>query len=201
HRHPLLSICLLSLLSHSGLSLTPLFLDLPPPPSTTVDGQRWQAASTGKRWEATGLDDPQVTDLGFRDPWDSPIEAFYEVFFGDWSLGRLACGVAVIAVGGVGDVGPVVRWSRRALADGQPKRHLLTTGWSVFVSNKRLFAGDSVLFIRDEKFQLLLGIKRANRQQPALASSVISSDSSEEGGQGNFVLLEMETQRVSWWQL
>lgn len=31
---------------------------------------------------------------------------------------------------------------------GQPRRHLLTTGWSVFVSAKRLQAGDSVLFIR-----------------------------------------------------
>ncbi|MBA0866994.1 hypothetical protein Goshw_026313 [Gossypium schwendimanii] len=60
---------------------------------------------------------------------------------------------------------------------GQPKRHLLTTGWSVFVSTKRLFAGDSVLFIRDAKSQLLLGLRRANRQQPALSSSVISSDS------------------------
>jgi len=30
---------------------------------------------------------------------------------------------------------------------GQPKRHLLTTGWSVFVSTKRLLPGDSVLFI------------------------------------------------------
>ena len=30
---------------------------------------------------------------------------------------------------------------------GQPKRHLLSTGWSVFVSAKRLVAGDSVLFI------------------------------------------------------
>jgi hypothetical protein len=30
---------------------------------------------------------------------------------------------------------------------GQPKRHFLTTGWSVFVSAKRLVAGDSVLFI------------------------------------------------------
>jgi len=30
---------------------------------------------------------------------------------------------------------------------GQPKRHLLTTGWSVFVSAKRLVAGDSVIFI------------------------------------------------------
>lgn len=31
---------------------------------------------------------------------------------------------------------------------GQPKRHLLTTGWSMFVGAKRLRAGDSVLFIR-----------------------------------------------------
>ncbi|KAE9608182.1 putative transcription factor ARF family [Lupinus albus] len=68
-------------------------------------------------------------------------------------------------------------WTFRHIYRGQPKRHLLTTGWSVFVSTKRLFAGDSVLFIRDEKQQLLLGIKRANRQQPALSSSVISSDS------------------------
>ncbi|KAG4970259.1 hypothetical protein JHK84_036356 [Glycine max] len=68
-------------------------------------------------------------------------------------------------------------WAFRHIYRGQPKRHLLTTGWSVFVSTKRLFAGDSVLFIRDEKQHLLLGIRRANRQQPALSSSVISSDS------------------------
>uniref|UniRef100_A0A7N0UVU0 Auxin response factor n=1 Tax=Kalanchoe fedtschenkoi TaxID=63787 RepID=A0A7N0UVU0_KALFE len=68
-------------------------------------------------------------------------------------------------------------WTFRHIYRGQPKRHLLTTGWSVFVSTKRLFAGDSVLFIRDEKSQFLLGIRRANRQQPALSSSVISSDS------------------------
>nr|DAD49140.1 TPA_asm: hypothetical protein HUJ06_019077 [Nelumbo nucifera] len=70
-----------------------------------------------------------------------------------------------------------VAWTFRHIYRGQPKRHLLTTGWSVFVSTKRLLAGDSVLFIRDEKSQLLLGIRRANRQQPTLASSVISSDS------------------------
>ncbi|KAI3714478.1 hypothetical protein L6452_21432 [Arctium lappa] len=68
-------------------------------------------------------------------------------------------------------------WTFRHIYRGQPKRHLLTTGWSVFVSSKRLSAGDAVLFIRDEKSQLLLGIRRANRQQPALSSSVISSDS------------------------
>ncbi|KAI3447241.1 hypothetical protein Pfo_003906 [Paulownia fortunei] len=68
-------------------------------------------------------------------------------------------------------------WTFRHIYRGQPKRHLLTTGWSVFVSSKRIIAGDAVLFIRDEKSQLLLGIRRANRQQPALSSSVISSDS------------------------
>ncbi|XP_039018595.1 auxin response factor 19-like isoform X2 [Hibiscus syriacus] len=68
-------------------------------------------------------------------------------------------------------------WTFRHIFRGQPKRHLLTTGWSVFVSNKRLFAGDSVLFIKDDKSQFLLGIRRSNRQQPALSSSVISSDS------------------------
>ncbi|KAK9101592.1 hypothetical protein Scep_025022 [Stephania cephalantha] len=70
-----------------------------------------------------------------------------------------------------------VAWTFRHIYRGQPKRHLLTTGWSVFVSTKRLYAGDSVLFIRDEKSQLLLGIRRANRLQPALSSSVLSSDS------------------------
>ncbi|GFP87264.1 auxin response factor 19 [Phtheirospermum japonicum] len=68
-------------------------------------------------------------------------------------------------------------WTFRHIYRGQPKRHLLTSGWSVFVSSKRLMAGDSVLFIRDETSQLLLGTRRANRQQPSVSSSVISSDS------------------------
>ncbi|XP_043714107.1 auxin response factor 5-like isoform X2 [Telopea speciosissima] len=68
-------------------------------------------------------------------------------------------------------------WTFRHIYRGQPKRHLLTTGWSVFVGAKRLRAGDAVLFIRDEKSQLLLGVRRANRQQNALPSSVISADS------------------------
>ncbi|WOK94388.1 hypothetical protein Cni_G03090 [Canna indica] len=68
-------------------------------------------------------------------------------------------------------------WTFRHIYRGQPKRHLLTTGWSLFVSGKRLFAGDSVLFIRDENQQLLLGIRRANRQPTNIPSSVLSSDS------------------------
>ncbi|KAE8689255.1 Auxin response factor 6 [Hibiscus syriacus] len=68
-------------------------------------------------------------------------------------------------------------WKFRHVFRGQPKRHLLTTGWSVFVSAKRLVAGDSVLFIWNEKNQLLLGIRRANRPQTVMPSSVLSSDS------------------------
>ncbi|XP_062218177.1 auxin response factor 5-like isoform X2 [Phragmites australis] len=59
----------------------------------------------------------------------------------------------------------------------EPKRHLLTTGWSLFVGGKRLFAGDSVIFVRDERHQLLLGIRRASRQPTNISSSVLSSDS------------------------
>jgi len=39
-------------------------------------------------------------------------------------------------------------WTFRHIFRGQPKRHLLTTGWSLFVGGKRLFAGDSVIFVR-----------------------------------------------------
>nr|GMC54805.1 auxin response factor 6-like isoform X1 [Ipomoea batatas] len=68
-------------------------------------------------------------------------------------------------------------WKFRHVFRGQPKRHLLTTGWSVFVSAKRLVAGDAVIFIWNENNQLLLGIRRANRPQTVMPSSVLSSDS------------------------
>ncbi|XP_074580509.1 auxin response factor 12-like [Curcuma longa] len=69
-----------------------------------------------------------------------------------------------------------VDWKFKHIYRGQPKRHLLTTGWSVFVSAKRLVAGDSVLFIWNEQNQLLLGIRHANRPQTAMPS-FLSSDS------------------------
>ncbi|CAN1199818.1 Auxin response factor 6 [Linum perenne] len=68
-------------------------------------------------------------------------------------------------------------WKFKHIFRGQPKRHLLTTGWSVFVSAKRLVAGDSVIFIWNEKNQMLLGIRHATRPQTVLPSSVLSSDS------------------------
>ncbi|KAL0391907.1 UNVERIFIED_CONTAM: Auxin response factor 5 [Sesamum radiatum] len=68
-------------------------------------------------------------------------------------------------------------WTFRHIYRGQPKRHLLTTGWSMLFGAKRLRAGDAVLFIRDEKSQLMLGVRRVNRQQTTLPSSVLSADS------------------------
>ncbi|KAJ0789131.1 putative transcription factor ARF family [Helianthus annuus] len=68
-------------------------------------------------------------------------------------------------------------WTFRHIYRGQPKRHLLTTGWSMFVSAKRLKAGDAVLFIRGGESRLLLGVRRANRQQTDSPSSVLSTDS------------------------
>ncbi|KZV47218.1 auxin response factor 4 [Dorcoceras hygrometricum] len=41
-----------------------------------------------------------------------------------------------------------VEWKFRHIYRGQPRRHLLTTGWSIFVSQKNLASGDAVLFLR-----------------------------------------------------
>ena len=38
--------------------------------------------------------------------------------------------------------------SDRLRVSGQPRRHLLQSGWSVFVSSKRLVAGDAFIFLR-----------------------------------------------------
>ncbi|KAI5072029.1 hypothetical protein GOP47_0012135 [Adiantum capillus-veneris] len=71
-------------------------------------------------------------------------------------------------------------WKFRHTYRGHPRRHLLTTGWSVFVSNKRLVAGDAVIFLRGENGELRVGIRRAKRQQ-TIQPSVLSSDSMHMG--------------------
>ncbi|KVH91813.1 Auxin response factor [Cynara cardunculus var. scolymus] len=59
-----------------------------------------------------------------------------------------------------------IEWRFKHIFRGQPRRHLLTTGWSTFVTCKRLVAGDSFVFLR-----------RFARQQSSMPSSVISSQS------------------------
>ncbi|CAH8314260.1 unnamed protein product [Eruca vesicaria subsp. sativa] len=69
------------------------------------------------------------------------------------------------------------QWKFKHIFRGQPRRHLLTTGWSTFVTAKRLVAGDTFVFLRGENGELRVGIRRANRQQTNMPSSVISSHS------------------------
>ncbi|KAG4381125.1 hypothetical protein AAZX31_15G076000 [Glycine max] len=54
-----------------------------------------------------------------------------------------------------------LEWRFRHIYRGQPRRHLLTTGWSAFVNKKKLVSGDAVLFLRGNDGELRLGIRRA----------------------------------------
>ncbi|KAG0493793.1 hypothetical protein HPP92_004787 [Vanilla planifolia] len=54
-------------------------------------------------------------------------------------------------------------WKFRHIYRGTPRRHLLTTGWSNFVNEKKLVAGDSIVFLRTNNGDLCVGIRRAKR--------------------------------------
>ncbi|KAK6141940.1 hypothetical protein DH2020_024313 [Rehmannia glutinosa] len=74
-----------------------------------------------------------------------------------------------------------VEWRFRHIYRGQPRRHLLTTGWSLFVSQKNLVSGDAVLFLRGESGELRLGIRRAARPRNGLPDSIIKNQNSYPG--------------------
>ncbi|PKI62593.1 auxin response factor 4-like isoform X2 [Punica granatum] len=71
-----------------------------------------------------------------------------------------------------------VEWRFRHIYRGQPRRHLLTTGWSIFVNQKNLVSGDAVLFLRGEDGELRLGVRRALRPRNGLPSSVVGHQNS-----------------------
>ncbi|KAK8914020.1 Auxin response factor 15 [Platanthera zijinensis] len=56
-----------------------------------------------------------------------------------------------------------VEWHFKHIYRGQPRRHLLTTGWSAFINKKKLVSGDAVLFLRGDDGELRLGIRRASQ--------------------------------------
>lgn len=68
-------------------------------------------------------------------------------------------------------------WRFKHIFRGQPRRHLLTTGWSTFVTSKRLVAGDAFVFLRGDNCELRVGVRRIARQQSSIPPSVISSQS------------------------
>ncbi|KAJ6713676.1 AUXIN RESPONSE FACTOR [Salix viminalis] len=51
-------------------------------------------------------------------------------------------------------------WRFRHIFRGQPKRHLLQSGWSLFVSAKKLVAGDAFIFLRNSPAEFIIPIDK-----------------------------------------
>lgn len=75
-----------------------------------------------------------------------------------------------------------VEWKFRHIYRGQPRRHLLTTGWSNFVNQKTLVSGDAVLFLRGENGELRLGVRRAIRPRNGLPDTIVRNQNSYPNG-------------------
>ncbi|KAF2300192.1 hypothetical protein GH714_010578 [Hevea brasiliensis] len=56
-------------------------------------------------------------------------------------------------------------WPFQHIYRGQPKRHLITSGWSGFVTSKGLVPGDAFVFVRDENGCIGVGVRRAKIEQ------------------------------------
>ncbi|MCO5601371.1 hypothetical protein L7F22_055491 [Adiantum nelumboides] len=54
-------------------------------------------------------------------------------------------------------------WKFRHIYRGTPRRHLLTTGWSNFVNQKKLVAGDAIVFLRGASGELCVGVRRSTK--------------------------------------
>lgn len=83
-------------------------------------------------------------------------------------------------------------WKFRHIYRGTPRRHLLTTGWSNFVNQKKLVAGDSIVFLRAENGDLCVGIRRAKKgigggpEYPSGWNSGVGNCGSQYGGYSSF---------------
>ncbi|KAL6848662.1 hypothetical protein ACP4OV_021245 [Aristida adscensionis] len=76
-------------------------------------------------------------------------------------------------------------WRFRHIYRGQPRRHLLTTGWSAFVNKKKLVSGDAVLFLRGDDGELRLGVRRAAQLKNGSAFPALYSQCSNLGTLAN----------------
>lgn len=68
-------------------------------------------------------------------------------------------------------------WRFKHIYRGQPRRHLLTSGWSTFVTSKKLIAGDAFVYLRSETGEQRVGVRRLVQKQSTMLASVISSQS------------------------
>ncbi|XP_051225353.1 auxin response factor 2 [Lolium perenne] len=76
-------------------------------------------------------------------------------------------------------------WRFRHIYRGQPRRHLLTTGWSAFVNKKKLVSGDAVLFLRGEDGVLRLGVRRAAQLKNVSPFPALGNHASGNSSLGN----------------
>ncbi|XP_010461246.1 PREDICTED: auxin response factor 12-like [Camelina sativa] len=67
------------------------------------------------------------------------------------------------------------QWTFKHTFRGTPRRHLFTTGWTAFVTSKKLAAGDNFIILKGENGELLVGIRRAKYEIDHIPSSVISA--------------------------
>ncbi|KAG0499179.1 hypothetical protein HPP92_003870 [Vanilla planifolia] len=74
-----------------------------------------------------------------------------------------------------------VEWCFKHIYRGQPRRHLLTTGWTGFVNKKKLTPGDAVLFLRGDDGELRLGIRRASQLIGSISFTMPSSQGTTVG--------------------
>ncbi|XP_057966281.1 auxin response factor 4-like isoform X2 [Malania oleifera] len=72
-------------------------------------------------------------------------------------------------------------WRFRHIYRGQPKRHLLTSGWSTFVTSKKLVAGDACIFIRGENEELRVGIRHVTELYNSAPTALLSGQSMQHG--------------------
>ncbi|EOA26040.1 hypothetical protein CARUB_v10019454mg [Capsella rubella] len=72
-------------------------------------------------------------------------------------------------------------WKFKHSFRGTPQRHLLTTGWSAFVTTKSLVVGVAFILLRGETGELRVGIRRARHQQGNITSSLVSTENMRHG--------------------
>ncbi|KAI4307334.1 hypothetical protein L6164_030534 [Bauhinia variegata] len=83
-------------------------------------------------------------------------------------------------------------WEFRHIYRGTPRRHLLTTGWSKFVNNKKLIAGDSVVFMKNNRGEMFVGVRRAVRLTSGNGGDYATWCSPTGGGRNKVEELEQE---------
>ncbi|XP_056170980.1 auxin response factor 2A-like isoform X2 [Syzygium oleosum] len=72
-------------------------------------------------------------------------------------------------------------WCFRHVYRGKPKRHLLTRGWSDFLTSKKLVPGDACIILRGRDGDVRIGVRRLMNSQTATPSFVLSGHSMRHG--------------------